>query len=133
MDRLFEDFARELPDLTRLSGLRGGGFPALNVWEDDRNIYVEAEVPGMKMDDLELTVLGNELTIKGCFRETKREGVSYHRRERGGGSFTRVLRLPVDLDAEQVQAGLENGVLTVTMPKAASAKARKIEVKTLNS
>lgn len=128
MDRLFHDFAEELP-LERLMGPRG--FPALNVWEDAEHLRVEAELPGLTMNDLEILVVGNELTIKGARKDQQRPGVSFHRRERGVGAFSRVLRLPVAIDAEAVEASLKDGVLLVTLPKACEARPRKIEVKAL--
>ncbi|MCH7702544.1 MAG: Hsp20/alpha crystallin family protein [Planctomycetes bacterium] len=132
MDRLFAGLAETFPEVGPLSVLSGRSVPAVNLWEDDNHLYAEAEVPGLKLDDLEITLMGNELTIKGT-REAcaAQEGVSYHRRERSCRSFTRVVRLPSDIDAEKVSARLENGVLTVTIPKAETARPRKIEVKTL--
>lgn len=104
-------------------------FPAFNVWEDDKNLFAEAEIPGQTMDDLELYVVGNELTIKGGRKDVEQEGVTFHRRERGVGPFSRVLRLPVEVDAEKVAATLQDGVLTVTLPKAQAVLPRRIEVK----
>src|SRR5262245_55835954 len=66
---------------TRL--VTGRGFPAVNVWEDGENVFVEAEVPGLKTDDLDVTVIGDELTLKGERSETSEEQASFHRRERG--------------------------------------------------
>ena len=107
-------------------------FPAVNAWEDADNVYVEAELPGLKLDDIELFVVGDELTVKGERRHVDEEDVSYHRKERGTGCFSRVFRLPVGVDADKVEAALRDGVLTVTMPKAAEAKPRKVEVKALS-
>lgn len=103
-------------------------FPALNVWEDDRHVYVEAELPGLKMDDIEVFVQGDELTVKGQRPEAKEDGVSFHRRERGSGCFNRAVRLPVEVDEEKVEAALRNGVLTITLPKAQDVLPRKIQV-----
>ena len=130
VERLFDEVTRDFPTFGRMTGPHGRGFPSLNVWEDEQNLYAEAEVPGMSMDDLEVTVLGNELAIKGRRKEPLIEDATYHRRERGLGPFSRVLRLPVQVDSDQVRAGLLNGVLTVTLPKAVEARPRKIEVKT---
>jgi len=74
--------------------------------------------------------VGNELTIKGRRQPAQGEDLAYHRRERGTGEFTRTVTLPAEVDATKVEARLENGVVTVTMPKAATAKPRKITVKT---
>lgn len=132
MDRLFTGLAETFPEVGPLSVLSGRSVPAVNLWEDDNHLYAEAEVPGLKLDDLEITLMGNELTIKGTRQEdAAEEGVSYHRRERSHRSFSRVVRLPSDIDAEKISARLENGVLTVTIPKAETARPRKIEIKTL--
>ncbi len=125
MNRLFEELF-DAP-LNWLDGRTA--FPPLNVWEDEGHVYVEAEVPGLKMNDLEVLVMNDELTLKGR-REYQEEnqGVAWHRRERGVGTFERSVRLPFDIDAEKVQARLSEGVLTITLPKAESARPRKIEV-----
>jgi HSP20 family protein len=104
-------------------------FPALNVWEDAEKVFVEAELPGFKMDELEIYVTGDELTIKGNRAERQEEGVSFHRQERGFGAFSRALRLPVEADSERVEATLRDGVLTIALPKTPAAMPRKIEVK----
>jgi HSP20 family protein len=103
-------------------------FPAINVWEGADELYAEAELPGLKSENIEISVVGNELTIKGSRGESNREGVAFHRRERGVGEFSRVLHLPVEVDADKVQAVLRDGVLTLTLPKAAAARPKKIEV-----
>ncbi len=126
MDRLFESFQGESGHWA----LRGRAFPALNVWEDGECLYAEAEVPGMKMDDLEVFVIGNELTIKGRRQLEAGEKFAFHRQERRAGQFTRVLTLPVEVNADKVEATLKDGVLSIIMPKAAAALARKIKVKT---
>jgi HSP20 family protein len=107
-----------------------GTYPALNVWEDAEHVFVEAELPGLSLNDLEIYVTGgNQLTIKGERRfETPQKGV-WHRKERGQGTFTRALTLPFAVDADKVEARFENGVLFVRLPKHASAKPRKINVK----
>ncbi len=130
MDRLFDSAFEGFPRLTRDAWFAPTS-PAVNVWEDTDNVYAEAELPGLKLDDIELLVMGDELTIKGERKDVCEDEVSYHRKERGAGSFNRVFRLPVGVDAEKVEATLRDGVLTVTMPKADEAKPRKIEVKTL--
>lgn len=106
-----------------------GGFPSLNVWEEGDVVYAEAEVPGVKSEDLDLSVVGRELTVKGVRAAPAPQDATYHRRERGVGEFSRTVKLPVDVDAEQVEASLVDGVLKIALPKAASAKPRKINVK----
>jgi len=107
-----------------------GSFPALNIWQDEGTVYAEAELPGMDLNDLEIFVTGgNQLTIKGDMKEPKLNKGAWHRQERGFGSFARVVNLPVDVNADRVEARLVNGVLTITMPKSEMAKPRKITVK----
>jgi HSP20 family protein len=113
---------------TRL--VTGRGFPAVNVWEDGENVFVEAEVPGLKAEDLDITVVGDELTLKGERSEASEEQASFHRRERGIGPFTRVVRLSSEVKADQVQASLTDGILLLKLPKTEAAKPRKIKVKT---
>ena len=102
--------------------------PTVNVWEQEDSVIVEAEIPGVKNDQVDISVIGDELSLKVQRPDVAQEGVTYHRRERPVGSFTRVLRLPAEVDAERVQAELAHGVLTVSLAKAESAKPRKIEV-----
>jgi HSP20 family protein len=111
---------------TRL--ITGRGFPAFNVWEDTENVYAETELPGVKPEDLDVTVVGNELTVKGNRAEDAASDAVYHRRERGVGAFTRVISLPSEINPDAVQASLTDGVLLLTLPKAEAAKPRKIKV-----
>lgn len=116
-------------DVSRFNGAPfGETFPALNVWESGDALFVEAELPGLSQDDLELEIVSGELTIKGQRPDVKQQGESYHRQERGTGSFTRRLRLPVDVDASKVEASLQHGVLAIRLPKAEAAMPRKIAV-----
>ena len=124
MDRLFSDFFPGVQ--TGRNGARG--FPALNVWDDEDHVFCEAEVPGLKQQELEVSLVGNELSIKGTRADATPEGATYHRRERSAASFERTLRLPLDVEGDQVQANLKDGVLLITLPKAKAAKPRKIAV-----
>jgi HSP20 family protein len=125
MNRLISDFALPAAGSPRWAA---AAFPALNVWEDGDVVFAEAEMPGVKAEDLEISVVNGDLTICGRRGGQQGEGVVYHRRERGTGEFNRVLRLPVDVDAAQVEATLTDGVLRVKLPKAESAKPKKIKV-----
>lgn len=124
MDRLFTDF---FPNLSA-SAANSRGYPALNVWEDADHVYCEAEVPDLKQDQLDVSLVGNQLSIRGNRAEPSVDGGTYHRRERNLRSFERTLRLPVDVDGDQVQASLADGVLLITLPKAKAARPRKIAV-----
>jgi HSP20 family protein len=105
-------------------------FPPVNVWEEGEEVFVEAELPGVNREDLEIYVTGgNQLTLKGQRKPTAPEKSVRHRQERGFGSFVRVLTLPFPVDPGKVDAHLENGVLLVKLAKHESAKPRKIKVK----
>lgn len=129
MDRLVGDFFGPVSAAVpaRL-GTPVRGYPALNVWEDGETVFVEAEMPGAKSEDIDISVMGNDLTIRGRRGQEQREGVAYHRQERGYGEFNRVLRLPLEVDANKVDASLKDGVLLVKLPKAESARPKKIKV-----
>ena len=105
------------------------GWPAVNLMEDGERLVAEAEAPGLTMEDLEILVVGDELTLKGHRRPMSDREVTFHRRERGTGEFARVITLPMAVDADKVEAVLKEGVLTITLPKAEAAKPRKITVK----
>jgi len=112
------------------TGNNVAGYPAVNVWEEGDQVFVEAELPGQDLKSLELQVTGgNQLTIKGEQKPTAPEKGVWHRRERGQGAFTRTLTLPFLVDADKVEARLENGVLLVKLAKHESARPRKIVVK----
>jgi HSP20 family protein len=104
--------------------------PALNVWEEGDYVYLEAELPGLELKDLEIYVTGGtQLTLKGERRPAGPEKGVWHRRERQFGTFTRSLTLPYPVDPDKVDARLENGVLLVKLAKHESAKPRRIPVK----
>ena len=109
-----------------------GVFPLVNLAEDDDNLYVTAELPGVDPASLDVSIKSDTLSLKGLKR-TDVEGaeVNYHRRERDGGSFRRSLTLPVKVVSDAAEAGFKNGVLTVKLPKASEAKAHQIDVKSL--
>jgi HSP20 family protein len=105
-------------------------FPALNVWEEGEAVHVEAELPGLDLKDLEIYISGgNQLTLKGERKPCVPDKGVCHRQERVFGAFTRSLTLPFPVDADKVDARLENGVLHVQLTKHESARPRKIPVK----
>jgi len=111
-------------------GPEAAGYPPVNVWENDDSLEVEVELPGLRMEDLEIYVTGNnQLSLKGQRQPSAADKSVQHRQERTFGSFTRVLELPVAVDANKVEARLENGILKVTLGKQEQAKPRKIVVK----
>lgn len=128
MDRLFESMISG-PFSSAALNWTSAPFPPLNLWEDAENWYIEAEVPGLSLEQIELTCTGNTLTISGSRRPAAAEGASYLRRERGQGRFEREVTLPYPIDASRVQARAANGVLTVTVPKSDVLRPRKIQIR----
>jgi HSP20 family protein len=126
MGRLFESFGFRDDGWPTLAA----AYPAVNVWQDADHVYAEAELPGMELKDLEIYVMGgNQLTLKGERKEPSVKKPVWHRQERGFGPFTRFITLPMEVNADKVEAKFCNGVLTITMPKNEAAKPRKITVK----
>ncbi|MDT8442758.1 MAG: Hsp20/alpha crystallin family protein [Desulfuromonadales bacterium] len=106
-------------------------YPKINLRDDEENVYVEALLPGVDPDKLDMNILGNTLTLAGerAAADPADEKCTWHRRERGIGKFMRTIELPVEIVADKVKAECRNGLLRVTMPKAAEAKPKKISVK----
>jgi HSP20 family protein len=125
IDRLFDLIEAGTP-----SSAVAGVYPAMNVTQDGQNFYVRSELPGINPSELEIAMERNKLVVSGK-REipVERDNVSYHRRERAGGSFNRSIALPAEIDAERVEAAYRHGILTITLPKAEAVKARKITVR----
>lgn len=128
IDRLFSGFFADAPAWFSQRG--ASAFPALNAWEDEQALYIEAELPGFAMSDLEITLNGRELTIAGSRNENPAESATFHRRERPQGRFSRTLTLNTDIEADKVSATLELGVLHIGLPKAEAVKPRRIQVRT---
>ena len=134
-DRLFENFFHrgwlsplrmEMPSLRESFGEK---MPKVNVIEREDEFQVEAELPGMEKDDVEVSVTPSSLTIKASTRkETKEEKGDYHRREIHAGHYSRTLPLPSGVETDKTKAKFKNGVLTLTMPKSEEAKTRSIKI-----
>ena len=125
MDRLYEGMSRGTP----WRETAGGVFPLTNVTEDKDFFYLRAELPGIKADDLEISVTNNSISIEGERKLSENADVKYHRKEREAGRFSRMISLPTAIETNKVEAHSVDGVLTVTIPKAEAAKARRISVK----
>ncbi len=112
----------------------GGMFPPVNVYEGEQDALVQVELPGVEQDDIDLSITGETLTIKGkkapIDDETDEtdENVRFQRRERWSGEFSRTIVLPDQVDADAVEAKLADGVLTVRLPKAETARPKRIAV-----
>jgi len=125
VDRLFGEFTAGGEPFTSRT------YPAVDITEDVDQYYVRGELPGVKADDLDISVVEGRLLIRGERKlGTEEKGASYHRREREGGFFRRIIALPAKVNAEKVSASMKNGVFTITLPKAEETKPRKIAVKT---
>ena len=128
MDRLFDEFF-EMRPLRRLFG-EGEWIPSVDLSENPKEIVVHAEVPGIDPKDIDITIHGRTLTLKGEKKSEKEEkDVNYHRIERRYGSFTRTLELPTDVDPDNAKATYKDGVLKLVIPKTKEQAVKKIEVK----
>ncbi len=126
IDRLFEV---PLSEFARASQMLSGWTVALDVCEDANNIYVKAELPGMKKEDIDLSLHDGCLSISGERKaDTSREDAETYRAERFFGRFQRTVTLPMSVAADKVKAQYKDGILTVTLPKAEEAKPKHIDV-----
>lgn len=129
MDDLFRGVGSGSLETAFLPGVGTHRYPRINLSEDQENYYLEALLPGIDEKDIELSVTGNSLTLSGERVEVNTaEGQTWHRRERGSGKFLRAIELPSDIDGKKVSATYKNGLLTVTLAKAESAKPKKISI-----
>lgn len=117
----------QLMDSFQPNGRRG--FPALNVWANQDEALVTAELPGVNPDDLDISVVGETVTLSGsrALPETG-EDIAWHRHERWHGEFSRTMQLPFRIDADNVDASYHNGVLKVTLPRAQEDRPKRISV-----
>jgi HSP20 family protein len=124
VNRLFEDFFKGPYTWPSLATERSGGFqPRVDLSETDAELKVSAELPGLREEDIDLSLSNDALTIKGEKKEEKEEKTQgYYRVERHYGSFERTIPLPCEIESDKVDASFKNGVLTVTLPKSAKAQ-----------
>jgi HSP20 family protein len=125
LESIFDRFLGDDGDFFRPS--RDWNVLLMSMWQDDNNIYVEVELPGVAQDDVEITVQNGVLTIKAQRREP--EGRVYSYNGRSFGRFERSVVLPVSVDSDHVEASLNSGILQLTLPKHQSARAKKITLK----
>jgi HSP20 family protein len=133
-DRLNRLFNETMGRFVGTEGVRSGAWlPAVDIYENEQNIVLKAELPGVDPKDVEATVHEGTLYLKGerkYEKELKEE--NYHHVERAYGSFARSFELPASVDADKVQAEFKDGVLTLTVPKKEEAKAKKIKISAAN-
>jgi len=107
----------------------GGDLPAIDMYEEEGDVMVKASLPGLKPEEVDITISGTILHIRGETKdETEEKRGSYYYKERSYGAFERSLDLPVEVKADEAQATFENGVLTLKLPKAEQAKAKQIKI-----
>lgn len=130
MDRLVHDMDRFFRGVQRGSRLLARSFPPVNIHTGEAGALVTAEVPGLAAEDLELSVLGNTLTLEGTRPATEHEdGARIHRQERQVGRFTRVVQLPFRVDPEAVEATVKDGRLEVRLTRPAEDRPKRIPVR----
>lgn len=130
LERQMEDMFRRsfFPSLWEKGPLEGWE-PSVDVYEQDDTYVVKAELPGVKKDDIDVSVSGDTLTIKGERKaETETEEENYYLAERSYGSFMRSMALPSTVDADNIEANYDDGVLEVKLPKSSKEESRKVKV-----
>jgi len=127
MDRLFDDA------FTRPFNIRDGwsmSAPAVDMYQTDNEVVVRASVPGLKADEVQINITGDVLTLKGGVKqEEERKDRAWHIREHRFGSFERSIALPTAVKTDKAEAVFENGILTITLPKADEVKPKTINIK----
>jgi HSP20 family protein len=127
MDRLWENFFGERP-LTRMWEREWA--PSLDISETKDNFVVKAEVPGIDAKDIDISLTGDVLTIKGEKKQEREEKEEdYHLVERSYGSFYRSVRLPAEVESNKIKASYKNGILNITLPKSEKVKAKEVKIK----
>jgi len=127
MDRLFDDaFTRPLSMFHD-----GNAFmPAVDMYQTADDVVVKAALPGLKAEDVHISISADQLSLQGEYKqESESKDVAYHIREQRSGSFERTLILPTDVQGDKAKAEFENGVLTITLPKAETVKPKTINIK----
>jgi HSP20 family protein len=129
INRMFETFFRGEED--EPSSLRSTWKPAVDLVEHDEEFVARVELPGVRKEDVKITMHDNVLNITGVKQQEKKEGKepNYHRIERSYGSFQRCFSLPTQVKADKIDAEYKDGILTIRMPKSEEAKPKQIEVK----
>jgi HSP20 family protein len=130
MDRLQRDMNRLFNQYSPARLRTASSYPALNIWANEEGLYVSAEMPGVRVDDINIQVNGDSLTISGQrSMDEIPENAHVHRREREYGEFSRTIQLPSSVDTDKVEANFKNGVLNILLPKVEAEKPKQISVK----
>ena len=129
IDQAFRGLGKSSFNPSFLPGIGTGDYPRLNLSEDENNYYIEALVPGIDPNDLDLNLMRGTLTLSGERKEEQAKERTWHRHERGAGKFMRTIELPDAVDGAKVDAEYRNGVLLITLAKPQSVKPKKISVR----
>ncbi len=134
MERLQREMNRLFEGVVPRRLLSAPSYPAMNVWSNQDGALITAEVPGVQPEHIDISVVGETLTLTGeRLAPEVGEDARYHRQERGYGKFSRSIELPFRVDADQVQATFDQGVLQIRLPRAEEDKPRKISVQVANA
>lgn len=126
MNNLFSDFDRTYP--AAAGWMATEAYPRTNLSDTGDNLHIVAEMPGVAREDVQVKIQGNYLEISGSRKASTPEGYKAHRNERGSGSFSRSFTLPYEIETAKVEATLKDGLLSLKLPKAESAKPRQIVI-----
>ncbi|ADO44733.1 MAG: Hsp20/alpha crystallin family protein [Hydrogenobacter thermophilus] len=130
LERIRREFDRLIEEMWPREEVERAFAPAVEMYETDNEIVVKAELPGVKKENIEVSIKDNTLHIRGEKKEEREEKTeTIHRLERVYGKFERVLTLPVDVKAEEVKAEYKDGILEIRLPKSEVSKEKKIEIK----
>ena len=125
MDRLFDDAFTRPINMGAVSAL-----PAIDLYQTNDEVVLKAALPGLKSDDVQITVTSDVLTLRGEFKQNgEKKEATYHIREQRHGVFERSVMLPTDVQTDKAKAEFENGILTITLPKAEAVKPKSISIK----
>jgi HSP20 family protein len=130
MDRLQRDMNRLFSQYSSAQLRTAPDYPAINIWTNEEGLFVSAEMPGVRVEDIDINVNNNILTINGRRSPDEApENAHFHRRERSSGEFSRTIELPYAVDAGKVEATFKDGILNITLPKTEAEKPKKIAIK----
>lgn len=128
----WDEFERMHRTLWGSDSRRSSEFPSINTWVSSDESVVTTEVPGVDPENIDITVAGKTVTLRGSRKaDEAKTDQSYHRRERWSGDFSKAIELPFNIEAYKVTAKFRKGVLYLTLPKAEAEKPRKIEIKSI--
>jgi len=131
MDRLFDSMMTGRPAPGYRYARPLAIMPAMTLWHDQDNLYLEVDVPGIRMEDIDLRVTAEDITLRAARHAKTTDDAELLRQERAFGAMERCIPLPTAIDSDNIDATLHDGVLSVTLPKAPENRPRTIEIKAL--